>query len=217
MKIDRLLTSFEQMNSTPAKRLTTSFMIIMMLILGYVLLNNHLAHKIDLLLPIDEHIPYWPWSVGIYITLHPMYLVAAWTLSPRRYVHVLLGITTMTLISFVFFTVMTSHYPRPSPEAWAHSTWKPVIDLLVAVDAPGNTCPSLHVSTSLYLGWILKDRKYGLGWLVWGVLLSLSTLTLKQHYVWDWIGGSVLARLILWVQTHFGAFNMNTSVQEYDG
>ena len=204
MNIDHILTSLEQINNTPIKRLISSFVVIILLVSGYLLLNNHLAHKVDLLLPLDEEIPYWPWSVGVYLTLHPMYLIVAFSLPPRRYIHVLLGVTVMTMISFICFSVITSHYPRPAPEAWAHSVWKPVIDILVSVDAPGNTCPSLHVSTSLYLSWVLKDRKYGLGWVIWGVLLSLSTLTLKQHYVWDWVGGFILASTTLWVQTRCG-------------
>ena len=211
MNIDHIITSLEQMNSTPIKRLISSFVVIILLVSGYLLLNNHLAHKVDLLLPLDEEIPYWPWSVGVYITLHPMYLIVALSLPPRRYVHVLLGVTVMTIISFICFSVMTSHYPRPAPEAWAHCVWKPVIDILVSVDAPGNTCPSLHVSTSLYLGWVLKDREYGLGWIIWGVLLSLSTLTLKQHYVWDWIGGGLLAMATLWIQTRCGVLSLKSS------
>ena len=207
MTIAGILRSLEQLHSSPGRRLISSLVVIASLISGYLILNNTLAHKVNLLLPLDEQIPYWPWSVSVYITLHPMYIIAAYTLQPRRYVHVILGLTTMTLISFAFFMLITSHYPRPAPEAWAHSIWRPVIDVLVSVDAPGNTCPSLHVSTSLYLGWVLKDRKYGLGWVLWGILLSLSTLTLKQHYIWDWIGGTFMATTTLWIQTRCGVFS----------
>ena len=214
MDVNRILTSLEHMNRTATARLIYSFIWICVLVSGYLLLNNSLAHKVNLLLPLDEQIPYWPWSIGVYITLHPMYLIAAYSLQPRKYIHVLVGITMMTLISFVFFSIITSHYPRPAPETWAHSFWKPVIDLLVSIDAPGNTCPSLHVSTSLYLGWVLKDRKYGFGWVIWGVLLSLSTLTLKQHYVWDWIGGTLLATTTLWIQTRCGAFAVPATPSE---
>ena len=218
MTVERILAPLEQLNRTPGKRLAFSLVIMAFLVSGYLILNNSLAHKVDLLLPLDEQIPYWPWTVGIYVTLHPMYFIAAFTLEPRRYVHVLLGVIAMTLISFILFMLITSHYPRPSPEAWAHSLWKPIIDILVSVDAPGNTCPSLHVSTSLYLGWVLKDRAYGLGWVIWGVLLSLSTLTLKQHYVWDWVGGSLLAVMTLWVQTRCGAFTRaSTSLGQHRG
>ena len=214
MGIDRILNVLERMNRTAVARLFYSLVWMYVLISGYLLLNNNLAHKVDLLLPLDEKIPYWPWSIAVYLTLHPMYLVAAYTLRPRKYVHVILGVTMMTLISFVFFSIITSHYPRPAPETWAHSMWKPAIDFLVSVDAPGNTCPSLHVSTSLYLGWVLKDRKYGFGWVIWGVLLSLSTLTLKQHYVWDWVGGTLLACSILWIQTRSGVFSETTTSSE---
>jgi hypothetical protein len=152
---------------------------IVILVSTYLLLNHTLSPKIDLLLPLDEEIPYWPWTISVYITLYPMYLIAALSLDARRYVDVLIGVVAMTLISFVCFALITAHYPRPEPEAWAHSAWKPLIDLMISIDQPGNTCPSLHVSTSLYVGWMLKSHAWGSVWIFWGLIVSLSTLTLK--------------------------------------
>lgn len=166
---------------------------------AYLLINYSQPSEVDLLLPLDTAIPYWPWSVSIYFTLYVMYLAAALTLDAHRYSVMLLSILGMTLFSFICFILFTSHYPRPHPDQWSHSLWKPVIDLMVFIDPPGNTCPSLHVSTSLYVGWKLKEGPKGKFWLVWGLLVSLSTLTLKQHFVLDWVCGAflVIATLVI--------------------
>ena len=197
---------FEKLNERFIPRLFITISVMIGLILCYLFLNNSLEHKVDLLLPIDEMIPYWPWTISIYLTLYVMYFSVSIILETKRFTQVLIDIVLMILISFVFFTLITSHYPRPAPEAWAHSLWKPVIDLMVSVDAPGNTCPSLHVSTSIYLALVMRKSRYGIPWLFWGLLVSLSTLTLKQHFVWDWIGGIILA---------FFVINLNAPISKY--
>ena len=194
------LESLERLNESPHIRLAITLVVAFILVSSYLLLNNNLEHKVDLLLPIDGWIPYLPWTVAIYVGLYPMYFIAAFTLSARQYVQILFGVIMMTCVSFICFALMTSHYPRPSPEAWADSVWRPLIDLIVTHDRPGNTCPSLHVSTSLYVGWMLRSGRWGKTWLVCSLLISLSTLTLKQHFVWDWIGGSLLAGLMVYTQ-----------------
>jgi len=197
---------FEKLNERFIPRLFITISVMIGLILCYLFLNNSLEHKVDLLLPIDEMIPYWPWTISIYLTLYVMYFSVSIILETKRFTQVLIDIVLMILISFVFFTLITSHYPRPAPEAWAHSLWKPVIDLMVSVDAPGNTCPSLHVSTSIYLALVMRKSRYGIPWLFWGLLVSLSTLSLKQHFVWDWIGGIILA---------FFVINLNAPISKY--
>lgn len=187
----------ERFNSQLSYRIFTSTVLMLSLMSIYLLLNNNLEHKIDLLLPLDLMIPYWPWTACIYFTLYFMYFTVAVITESQRYTQVALDIVLMTLISFVCFTLITSHYPRPSPEAWAHSLWKPIIDLMVSIDAPGNTCPSLHVSTSIYIALFMRGSRRGAIWVIWGILVSLSTLTLKQHFVWDWIAGVILAIFVM--------------------
>ena len=166
----------------------------------YLFLNGYLEPKVDLLTPLDALIPYWPWSISVYLSLYGLYLVVGVTLSARQYAHTLLGLIAIALISFVGFVALTAHYPRPSPEQWAHSIWRPVIDTLMEHDQPGNTCPSLHVSTALYLGWSLRAHRWRWLWFTWALAISLSTLTLKQHFVWDWVGGACVATLIVIAQ-----------------
>lgn len=192
-----LLVKFEKLTERFVPRFLLTIIVMLVLISGYLLLNNNLEHKVDLFLPLDGMIPYLPWTIVIYATLYVLYMAVTVVLDSKAYTQVLADLILMTLISFVFFTIITSHYPRPPASAWADSIWKPLIDLMVSIDAPGNTCPSLHVSTSIYLALVLRQRPYGALWVFWGILVSLSTLTLKQHFVWDWIGGVILALAVI--------------------
>ena len=65
------------------------------------------------------------------------------------------------------------------------------------VDPPGNVFPSLHVAhTSMLAFLLLRDRpRLGLVALVMATLLALSTLTTKQHFIADVLGGYTLAFL----------------------
>lgn len=80
------------------------------------------------------------------------------------------------------------------------------IAMLKGVDAAGNACPSLHVATALFSAiWI--RRMLGtvgvptpLHWLNWAWFgaIAYSTLAIKQHVVYDVLGGTLLALLFAW-------------------
>ena len=178
--------------------------ICLLILEGYYFVNDNLDHKVDLALPLDSMIPYWPWTSFFYFSLYFMYLTVAVKVDSQRYTQLLLDIVMMTMISFICFALITSHYPRPDPSEWAHSIWKPIIDHMVKVDSPGNTCPSLHVSTSIYISLTMRFSPRARLWMIWGVLVSLSTLTMKQHFVWDWVGGVILASLVIFIQPWTG-------------
>ena len=61
----------------------------------YLFLNSYLEPKIDLLTPLDGLIPYWPWSISVYLSLYGVYLVAGFTLTARQYAETLIGLIAM--------------------------------------------------------------------------------------------------------------------------
>lgn len=60
-------------------------------------------------------------------------------------------------------------------------------------DKPGNTFPSLHVATTVLGALRLRHRRGGALWLLWAALISVSTLTVKQHFLVDVLGGLAVA------------------------
>ncbi len=65
------------------------------------------------------------------------------------------------------------------------------------LDPPFNTWPSLHVAfsglvTLVVARWLERRRSVVLLWVCWAAI-SISTLTVKQHFIWDVITGTLLA------------------------
>ena len=71
---------------------------------------------------------------------------------------------------------------------------------LKTLDAAGNAFPSLHVATAvfsaLWLDFLLRKMRAGTFWrllnVVWCVGIVYSTMAIKQHVLWDVLGGLVL-------------------------
>ena len=80
--------------------------------------------------------------------------------------------------------------------------WQPWYDYLYAVDTPWNAWPSLHIVQSL-LAVLVVSRWYNtenyrwqirILWFAW-LMLTISVMTTKQHFVWDVVTGIIIAVL----------------------
>jgi membrane-associated phospholipid phosphatase len=110
-----------------------------------------------------------------------------------------------TFVLDTCYILLPSFYPRDPIVITGISTW--FLEFTRQIDAANNTFPSGHVALSWLLFWAascsnyMKDRVvgkfiYGL----WATSVSISTLTLKQHYVIDVLGGFIVAAIC-----YFGA------------
>ncbi|MBI4215236.1 MAG: phosphatase PAP2 family protein [Parcubacteria group bacterium] len=179
--------------------LTAVFFIVCMSTYGF---TNHYQFFSTVPLPacqLDDIIPYLPWTVLIYLSLYPFIILVLWSCEDTVILHRMLwGYYFVVVIStFIFFFFPTSFL-------WDHSSYQDFFTINIynpfkKVDMDFNACPSQHVSLSLvgpFIYLLLQGmHKKGLFFLCWGIAISLTTLTVKQHYVVDLAGGSVLALL----------------------
>ncbi|HEY6402922.1 MAG TPA: phosphatase PAP2 family protein, partial [Blastocatellia bacterium] len=72
---------------------------------------------------------------------------------------------------------------------------------LYSIDSAANCFPSLHVALAWLSALGLRDerRRAGALAMVWAALISISTLTTKQHYFADLVGGGALAFFCRWL------------------
>jgi membrane-associated phospholipid phosphatase len=160
--------------------------------------------------PLDAAIPFWIWTVWLYL---PFYAgIFALTITGLRQVRLfhraLKGFLITMLVGALGHLLIAAEYPRPvvPPPPWGPS--EAFLAWVQAVDPPGNVFPSLHVAHTTALALILRHDRRQLGTvaLVMALLLALSTLTTKQHFVADVLAGWVIALLVSrWVLRPFRA------------
>ncbi|WP_419419422.1 phosphatase PAP2 family protein [Legionella sp. D16C41] len=149
-------------------------------------------------LQVDKAIPFWPWTVWIYLI--GLYLPIPYIIEKARRPEILVTALLATLctgfIAFAFFWLVPMAYPRPSviPGGGLSSqllTW------VYLVDSPINTFPSLHVGYSTIFYLIIREEvpSQRLFFFVNLCLILASTLTTKQHFLLDGIAGILLALL----------------------
>jgi membrane-associated phospholipid phosphatase len=147
-------------------------------------------------LPPDRWIPVVPaWSL-VYGALYMFLIVLPWLVVHhrehlRRTVRAYL---TIWLTSYAFFLAWPTEAPRP-PEVPGEGFAAWGLRSLYDSDPPYNCFPSLHVAHSFVSAStvFLAHRRVGLAALLSAVLVAVSTLFTKQHWVADVIGGVTLA------------------------
>ena len=161
-------------------------------------IKNGVFH--DVKFPGEESIPFLPWTFFIYISDYLLPAVAFFMVREKKELKgMFLAYGLAIVIHGVFWAVYPVHYLlRPDLGAHPAGLLK-VIARFYALDTPAVNCfPSLHV-TYAFLSYFVFRRhgsRAAPAVFILVVLISLSTLTFKQHYVADVLGGMVIAYLL---------------------
>lgn len=147
-------------------------------------------------IPLDRAIPLWPaWSL-VYGSLYFVLIVLP-VLVVREEEHIrrtLSAYLTVWLTAYVCFWVYPTAAPRGDEVAVdGFAAW--ALSALYGADPPYNCLPSIHVAHSFVSAFALArvHRRIGLAAVAAAVLVALSTLFVKQHYVLDVVTGALLA------------------------
>ncbi|SRR6266478_976075 len=156
--------------------------------------RNPFAQPRELALPVDERIPYrpeWVWiDSGIY---YPIILYLNLVLdSPRQFTHIAASYLLLLCTQMAFFVV----FPVSTAAHWrAYNRLRTLSERLLACvqrfDARSNSFPSMHVSVATLTSLHLQPH-FGAAAFPFPVLVGLSCLFTKQHYVVDLPPGAVL-------------------------
>jgi membrane-associated phospholipid phosphatase len=164
--------------------------------------RNPLNPPRELHSPLDERIPYWPRWVWVYSFLYyPVIVAINWVVtSPRQYLYVAISYMVLLAFQMVFFTV----FPVETPVRWrACNTGRGRSERFLAfvqkLDGRSNSFPSMHTSVATLTAMHLFPT-FGPLVFAFPVLIGLSCLFTKQHYLIDLPAGALLG---WWV---FGLF-----------
>ena len=165
----------------------------------YFLLQKFFAHhEHDLLTSLDKKIPLIPEFVWVYHSLLPVLVgVVVFLLKTKRnFFEVYVACLFATLCLTAFYILVPCFYPREAlPNDNTVSTW--LVEMTRIVDDANNVFPSSHVTFS----WIVffgvnelrRSKLFFFSFFIWAVMVSVSTLFLKQHYLLDVFTGMFLA------------------------
>lgn len=164
---------------------------------GYILTERAAGWNPAHFLPltaIDRAVPFMPWTGWIYATVFPFPLLAAALVRDDRGVRTMLaafiGVTT---VLFAVFLAYPTVYPRPD---WSGGGLAALpLALIYRVDLPRNCLPSGHVTAAFLTAFSVRQCRPRLGaaLIFWAAVISVSTLTTKQHYFWDVVSGVLLS------------------------
>jgi len=195
---------------------SVTYILMMLTFIGlpYIILNSF-AHKlwkspIQPILEIDQQIPFISVSILAYMTLYIYYPVFAILLSKEIFREkgsvIMNNFLLLTWFCFAFFFFFPTEITlRP---ANIEGPFRFVYEFLHALDKNYNAFPSLHVAHSLFIllasiwlfshGGNVSPPLLMMLTLLW-ILLFISTLTTKQHYVFDAVSGAVIG-YIFWMR-----------------
>lgn len=157
---------------------------------------------------LDSRIPYVPWTLHVYklyvwFLLLPVLLYPKTAAGARELFRLFNGLILITFVACTVFLLCPAEATlRATADAGGSSeAMQAMIRMLHEVDRPFNTWPSMHVALPglvalVVTRWLRKRRWVVVLWVALAAM-SISTLTIKQHFIWDAITGALLA-LVYW-------------------
>ena len=156
--------------------------------------RNHLATPRELKLRIDDWIPYWPSWVWVYSCIYyPIILYLNFIIdSARHFTHVATSYMLLLGLQMLFFVL----FPVTTPAHWRgynreRGLSERFLALVQRFDARSNSFPSMHTSVAMLTALHLAPH-VGAAAFAFPLLIALSCLFTKQHYLIDLPAGAVL-------------------------
>ena len=179
------------------KQKTTLKKIFIMLYTALAFLSFGIISRIDfpkyhfIEISLDTIIPFAPSFVYFYFLLYPLIIFTIFKNfnSYEKFKKTCNSFSLLYLISGIIFIIYPTEIIRALIEqnkSFAHS----LISHLYNFDPPRNLFPSLHVSQSLMIGSLLiRENKKYLILAPFLLLIIISIVFIKQHYILDILGG----------------------------
>ena len=167
--------------------------------------NTDVTTAANLSTALDRAIPFLPWTIFVYSWVYsqmfyPIFIIRSEDLFWRT-VKAFIFIVSVDLIFYWLFPVTAWGFrPEYSDiEATSFALWG--IKLTFFVDPPTNLFPSQHLSSTMLAclaAWKARPA-WGKIILPLAILISLSILTTKQHYIADGVAAGVLTYIAWWI------------------
>ena len=199
---------------------------------------NRLAYYRDLVafdptIQLDLDMPFIAWMIVPYLTLYFYYPAAAWlgsvndTMWRQNVIFHQMMLITCWWVCVVFVLLPVEIVLRHLIVGIEGTAWEPWYEFLHGADKPWNSWPSLHIVQSTQVVLILRywyppstqrmKLIHGFLLIMW-FLLVLSTMTIKQHYIWDVATALLLTGLAwkYWMKPNLEALETEEAQNVFD-
>lgn len=180
--------------------LVTVFSMQSLIYFGTKLINCRMEHH-SLLTAIDEKIPIIPAFSIIYLGCY-LFWVLNYALAGRSgkdyFYNFVTNIFLGYLISGFIFCIFPTYIERPSLDTVPDTLGKLLMTYVYNTDTPVNLFPSMHCQISWYCYLAVRNQKGIYKWyqhtsLIIAILVCISTVVIKQHYLIDVVAGVLIA------------------------
>jgi membrane-associated phospholipid phosphatase len=150
------------------------------------------ARRLDMGTRFDRRTPYLPRFSPVYFSTYIFVLVPFFLLTDAHLFNLMLtSFITISVGSCLVHAALPSKIDRvETVTAGGVSGW--MLDTFQKVCKPHGNFPSMHVGLSVPVvasGYLALGPRAGTVTLAWGLLIALSTLFTKQHYILDVLAG----------------------------
>lgn len=177
------------------------FIILPIININYIIAGALAKSGKDLSLTIDKEIPYVSAFIFPYIYWYAfIFLGLVFILSKdrKRYLRSLMVIYISMCICYLFYYFYPVEISRPIISN--NTLPNRLVNLIYEADRPFNCFPSIHVlNTYIIMRFTkVKDNK---SWFIYtsiiGILIILSTLFIKQHFILDGVAAIIIAEIVI--------------------
>jgi len=161
--------------------------------------------RLDLGMALDRSTPFLPHFIPIYFSTYPFVMLPFFIVQDGRLFYVMLAsFAIISVCATAFHALVPSKIERvEQQDSGTFSGW--MLGLFQKTCKPHGNFPSMHVGLSVPVVvavFFVAGPLLGSLTLLWTVLIALSTLFTKQHYILDvlagFLGGCMILALVFW-------------------
>jgi membrane-associated phospholipid phosphatase len=183
---------------------------VLQITLIYKLIQIYFTNGHDIKIPLDDKIPFIAPFVAFYM-LYAAVLILFFILAYKNK-HLFLASSKSFLFAATICSLIYIFFPTAviRPEILPTTIFNKLVLFIYSIDTAVNAFPSEHITFSILANLCLSRINKKLSYFLWPLtfLIVLSTLFIKQHYIFDVLAGILLA----WISYQF-IFKRNLSRQ----
>jgi membrane-associated phospholipid phosphatase len=164
--------------------------------LGINRLNDYRNHYYDVSLWFEKDIPFVPSMIigylFVFVLVAILYLIIdnmpdLWDVCIRFF--------NMSLLCFVIFLIFPVRMDLRPEVSMANNWIMELVSFYFWIDHPYNLFPSMHLSASFFSAFYCMRKGRIIGWIamIMAVIVGVSVVLLKQHYIMDIVAGFFVA------------------------